>query len=200
LHRTDAGVECSADFTGVSSPTVHILIYNQGVLVTERTGVPAELGHTLFAIEDWPERLGKLGGRTPCRTGTIKPGTIRFPGGGGGGLLAGPGGETYIGDEFRILAEMPDDAPHLEYYSAFEILTSEGLESMAYELQRTLACTPGSVTITRDSTGLAVTWSEQGFRLQGAEEVTGPWYDLGVSSPVMLNSTHPARFFRLVCD
>ena len=37
-------------------------------------------------------------------------------------------------------------------------------------------------------------------RLQGAEALTGPWYDLGVSSPVTLPTNTSLRVFRLICD
>jgi hypothetical protein len=45
-----------------------------------------------------------------------------------------------------------------------------------------------------------VTWPGAGFRLQGAEQITGPWYELGVASPVTVPATARARYFRLVCD
>jgi hypothetical protein len=192
-------MDVSADFTGLSSPTVHIVILNQGAVVAERAGVPAQLGQTLFTIEDWPLRLGKLGGGTPCRRATTKPGTVRFPG--GAGLLAGSGvGETYVADEFRILAEMPDDAPRPEYYSAFEILTSEGLETLAYDLQRAPACAPTALHITHTADGLALDWTGAGFRLEGAESVDGPWLDLGVTEPTALPAGATMRFYRLACE
>jgi hypothetical protein len=43
-------------------------------------------------------------------------------------------------------------------------------------------------------------WQGDGFRLQGAESVSGPWYELGVDSPVALPANYTWRFFRLVCD
>jgi hypothetical protein len=203
LHGTSGGVECSADFSNIGAATVHVLIYNHGMLVAERTGVSGQLSQPIFTLPDWPIGLGKLGGRVSCRSGTIKVGPIRFPGGGGGGLLpadAALPGETVMGDEFRILAELPDSAPHPDYYSSFEFLASDGMDFALTGLQRTLACTPVPLAIGQTSEGLTLTWSAESFRLQGAENVTGPWYDLGVASPVSLNSTHPARFFRLVCD
>jgi hypothetical protein len=50
------------------------------------------------------------------------------------------------------------------------------------------------------SNGITVTWQGDGFRLQGAEDVNGQWYDLGVDSPVQLPANYALRFFRLVCD
>jgi len=36
--------------------------------------------------------------------------------------------------------------------------------------------------------------------LQGAETLAGPWYDLGVDSPVTLPANTALRLFRLLCD
>src|SRR5205823_1787947 len=63
------GIDCSVDFNNIDSATVHVLIYNQGTLVAERTGVPAQLGQPVITLPDWPLALGKLGGATPCRRG-----------------------------------------------------------------------------------------------------------------------------------
>ncbi|MBK8000752.1 MAG: hypothetical protein IPK15_19075 [Verrucomicrobia bacterium] len=86
-------------------PTVHVLLYSNGVLVAERTGVTGQLGLPLFTLPDWPLTLGKLGGATPCRRGTIKLGTIRLPGGAGFGF--GEPETLVAADEFRIIAELP---------------------------------------------------------------------------------------------
>jgi hypothetical protein len=45
-----------------------------------------------------------------------------------------------------------------------------------------------------------LSWEGDGFRLRGAETVDGPWYDLGVSSPVNLPANCTLRVFRLLCD
>jgi len=203
LHATSDGIECSADFSNIGSPTAHVLVYNQGVLVAERTGVLAALGEPVLILPDWPLTLGKLGGRVSCRSGTTKLGTIRLPGGGGGAGLFSPAGaadETVVGDEFRILAELPPDAPHPDYYSQFEFEASDGPTWQVSGLQRTLACPPAAAVIATGPDGIVVTWSDGNSRLQGAESVAGPWFDLGADSPVSLAPGHPARFFRLLCD
>jgi hypothetical protein len=202
LHGTTEGVECSADFSNIDSPTAHVIILHQGVVVAERTGVPAQLGQPLLVLPDWPVTLGKVGGRVSCRSGTIKPpGPIRLPGGGGGLLAAASGGEqVVVGDEFRVLAEMPEDALRPDFYSAFEFVASDGPTWQVSGLQRTLACAPGPVAIRRTAEGILITWSDDRFHLQGAEDVAGPWFDLGADSPVSLSTGHPARFFRLACD
>lgn len=197
LHGVSGGVECSADFSPIDSPTVTVLIYNQGVFVTQRAGISAQLGQALVVLDSWPLSLGKLGGRTPCRRITIKSGTIRFPGGG----LAGAGPDTFAGDEVRILAELSDDAPRPDYYSGFEFEASEGADWGISNVQRTLACSSVPLSITHATPGgLTATWSGEGLRLQGAEKPTGPWYELGAASPAAVPPSSPARFFRLVCD
>jgi hypothetical protein len=197
LHGTADGVECSADFNNVGSPTAHVLVYSNHVVVAERTGMVAQLGEPVLVLPDWPLTLGKLGGRVSCRSGTVKLGTVRIPGAAGLGAL---GDETVMGDEFRILAELPAGAPLPDFYSGFEFVASDGPTWQVTGLQQTLACPPAPATITRGSDGLVVSWSGENFRLQGAENVAGPWFDLGVSSPVTLPPGHFARYFRLLCE
>src|SRR5207248_8419995 len=166
-------------------------------LVGERSGVLAVLGEPVLVLPDWPTGLGKLGGRVSCRSGTIKVGPIKFPGGSGLlGFGASPE-EIVMGDEFRILAEMSPDAPHPDFYSGFEFVASDGPMWQVSGVRRTLPCPPVGVTIMPGSAGLLITWPSENSRLQGAENVSGPWFDLGVESPVALAPGHPARFFRL---
>lgn len=195
LQASSTGVDGSADFSNLDSPTVRVQVFNGATLVAERLGVPAELGHPLFTLPTWPESLGKLGGATPCRRIKIKQlGLIRLPA--GGGLPP----QEFIGDECRVLAEPPPGAPHPDYYSSFEFIATEGADWGVSELVTTPACAPAPLTLTSTSDGLVASWAGDSFRLQGATEATGPWLDLGVASPVLLPTSHPARFFRLVCD
>jgi len=188
------GVDCSVDFSNLDSPTVHVLIFNQGIPVAERTGVPGQLDQPLFTLPDWPVRLGKLGGTTPCRRGNIPPGMIILPG------APGTPPQFVFGDEFRVLAEMDPATPHPDFYSAFEFEASEGADWGVTELQRTLACPSGALHIEHNSAGIVITWPGEDMRLQGAERVNGPWYDLGADSPVTLGAGYRARFFRLNCE
>ena len=195
LKESGGQVECSADFNNLGSPTVHIQIFNNRVLVAGRTGVSGVLGQPLLTLPTWPERLGKLGGSTPCRRGTIPLGTIILP-----GSSAGQPPLSVEGDEFRILAELPPGAPPPNYYSGFEFVTTEDGDWGVSELARTTICVPAPVVIAPVPHGVSVTWSDGAFRLQGAERVSGPWFDLGTDSPVLVPASSAARFFRLVCD
>jgi hypothetical protein len=67
-------------------------------------------------------------------------------------------------------------------------------------LQTSPACVPLVLNVEKIASGINLTWAADGFHLLGAENVNGPWYDLGVSSPVHLSANHPARYFRLSCD
>lgn len=192
LRGTPEGVRCSADFNNLGSPTVRLEIYLRGMLVAERSGVPARIGPPLLILPDWPVRLGKLGGRTPCRRGVIPPGNIVVP-----SIDPTVPPEIVFGDEFRVLAELPADAPHPAYYSSFEFVSSDGANWVVSDLHRTLACPPTSLRIDRTSDGMSLAWDCTGFLLEGAEELGGPWHELGVESPVSLHTGWPWRFFRL---
>ena len=194
LQENSGQVDCSADFSNLGSPTVHVLIYSNNVLVAERTGVTGQLGQPILTLPTWPTQLGKLGGATPCRRVKIPLGLITLPGGSGLPPV------NVMGDECRILAELPISAPHPDYYSGFEFLASEDGDWGVSQLTRTTICVPEPVAIAKSSGGVSVTWSGENFRLQGAEQATGPWFDLGASSPVQVPTSSTARFFRLVCD
>jgi len=196
LLKENAGaVECSADFSPIGSPTVHVLILSNNVVVADRPGVPAQLGQVLFTLSAWPERLGKLGGATPCRRGKPPLGLITLPDINGTGAP-----EEVTGDEFRVLAELAPGAPHPDAYTGLEFLPSEDGNWGVSELQTIPLCAPTPVAIAPGSGDVSVTWTGTAFRLQGAEQITGPWYDLGATSPTTVPATSSARFFRLVCD
>ena len=194
LHDTGAGVECSADFSNLSSPTVHLLIYKNGALMAERTGVTGQLGSPLVTLPSWPNLLGKLGGSTPCRRVKTPLGLYQLPGSGS----IPP--QAVLADELRVLAEMPVSAPHPDYYSEFDFIATADADWGITNVQRVLACTAVPLNITPATSGVTVTWTNGRFQLQGAENVSGPWFDLGAASPVTIPANSKARFFRLVCD
>jgi hypothetical protein len=195
LQESSGLVDCSADFSNLGSPTVRVEIFNSGELVAGRTGVPGILGQPVLTLPTWPTSLSKFGGTTPCRRGKIPLGVIQLP-----GSSAGEPPTMVTGDEFRILAELPPGAPHPDYYSGFDFIATEGADWGISQLTRTTICIPAPIAITGSSGGVSVTWSDPMFRLQGAENVSGPWFDLGVDSPVLLPANSNARFFRLTCD
>jgi hypothetical protein len=192
LKASGIGVDCSADFNNLESPTVRVQVLQDGTLVAQRTGVPAALGQTLLTLPSWPEGLGKLSGATPCRRIKIKLGMVVLPAG------AGLPPQNVLGDECRVLAETPPGAPHPDYYSAFEIFASDGADWGVSGLQTNPALKPIPITTTVMGGQIVVTWNGDGFLLQGAVDATGPWFDLGVTSPASLPANHSARYFRLM--
>jgi hypothetical protein len=102
------------------------------------------------------------------------------------------------GGEIRILPELPQGVVLPEYIESLECLVSEGMDSVLFGLQTTLACPPNPILhIDRSTDGVVLTWDCDGYLLQGAEEVTGPWFDLGVESPATMQANRPWRFWRL---
>jgi hypothetical protein len=62
-----------------------------------------------------------------------------------------------------------------------------------------VAAAPALLNITTTSSGTVVSWSDESYRLLGAETTDGPWIDLGVTSPFVLPPNGGPRYFRLVC-
>jgi len=189
-QNAGGGVECSVDYSDVGATGVRVELWREGTLVGFGEGpgpiIPPDAPLT---ISRWPERYG----RPAINEGLFLRSSELFE---VSGLL---------GDEIRIIPLLPsgggakvDGSPG--YVTGLEIQTAEGMESTAYGLQRTLACVPDLLHVTRSDTGTVLTWAGEGFRLQGAETVTGPWYDLGVASPVPVEASSAMRYFRLVCD
>ncbi len=73
-------------------------------------------------------------------------------------------------------------------------------DNLLYGLQTTPACSPVPLDVNATPTEISLNWQDDGFRLQGAETLCGPRYDLGVEAPVTLPVKSAARFFRLLCD
>lgn len=102
---------------------------------------------------------------------------------------------------FRVcLAEFEAGSTPPEAFTGLEVALSDGMAARLLDLQTTPACAPVSLNVARTSTGITVSWSGDGFRLQGAETLQGPWYELGVQSPAVLPAGSALRLFRLVCD
>jgi len=114
------------------------------------------------------------------------------------GLNCGSSG--CVGTELRIIPELSGAAMPPSAFIGLECLISGGMDLRLSQLQTTPACAPTPINASRDAAGLHLNWSGDGFRLQGAERVTGPWYDLGVSPPATLPVNSSLRLFRLRCD
>jgi hypothetical protein len=179
------GLQCSIDFTDVGASGVTVQLWSNGQLVGEGHGEGATIPpESPLTISHWPERWGYIAFNQSIHLYRSE------------GLMV----SGLTGDEIRIFPDLPPGGSPFDYASGLELRTSEGMESAAYGLVRTLACEPGPLHVERSATGTILSWSEEGFRLQGAETVEGPWYDLGVESPVSVETSALMRYFRLTCD
>jgi hypothetical protein len=185
------GIDCSADFTQWGVSNVTLQLWNGSTLVGKRSHVPATLASSLVTLSGFPGILGCPGVGVLSLANT-NPFAV-FSG------LDCPSG-VCEGTELRILAELlPDSTPPVAF-TGLECLISEGMDNLIYDLQTTPACTPVPLNVVATSDGISLSWEGDGFRLQGAETVDGPWYDLGVSSPATLPANSGLRVFRLLCD
>jgi hypothetical protein len=185
-----AGVESSVDFTSLGATAVTVHLLNNGVLVA-LAEVPGPLIDPAEALllDRWPQRLAQLPGNGALSITS----TELF-------RLSDGAGTFYAGNEIQFIPQLPAGATPFAFYSELQCFASAGTENLLYDLQRTSACVPVPLHVTRTPDSVIVTWAGEGFRLLGAESLTGPWYDLGESSPAVLPATHPSRFFRLECD
>jgi hypothetical protein len=185
------GVELGAHFQdwGVSNVTVQL--WNGPTLVAETNHVPATPGGT----------LGRLGGF---------PGILSCPGVGVvslsdtnpifvlDGLTCGSLG--CVGTELRIIAEPSPLFTPPSAYTGLTATSGEEMDYLIHRLQTTPACVSVPLQVTALPTGVKLTWEGDGFHLQGAESVTGPWYDLAVDSPATIPASSTTRVFRLRCE
>ena len=74
------------------------------------------------------------------------------------------------------------------------------MDYLIHRLQTTPACIPVPLHVAAAPNGVTLTWEGDGFHLQGAETVGGPWYDLGIESPATIPAGGSPRLFRLRCD
>lgn len=186
LEQSPDGVLCTVDFSYLAATEVTVRLFNHGALIGEGTGSgPAITADSPLIIDRWPDRFGVLdhGGVLRLTTST------EF-------IVSG-----ISGDELHFIPTLPGGAAGAPvFYTGLECLAGEGLDALLRNLQRTTACTPTALSLVRGSGGIVITWPGDGYHLQGAEHVTGPWFNLGVTSPVSLSSQAPHRYFRLVCD
>ena len=68
-----------------------------------------------------------------------------------------------------------------------------------YLIQKYFKAVPGGgakLTIQRSATDLSISWTGSGT-LESATQITGPWSDVGSTSPVTVTPTETTRFYRL---
>ncbi len=190
LTHGTTGVDCAADFTTFGTSNVTLQVWNGTTLVAEKTHVAAAIANPLATLSTFPAIVGSPGAGVLSLSHT-NPFTV-YTG------LDCPGGCT--GTELRIFPELSSMQPAPATYTQLQCQFSEGTDVLLTDFQRTLACPPGPLSVTRTTSGFTLDWLGDTFRLQGAESLPGPWYDLGVTAPVTLPANSNLRLFRLICD
>ncbi|MEO6184260.1 MAG: hypothetical protein ABIP71_14370 [Verrucomicrobiota bacterium] len=186
------GIDCAADFTEWGVSNVTLQLWNGSALVAETQHVPATLAGSLVTLSGFPGilRFPSIGVLSLANTNPI----VVY-----NGIDCGdPTG--CVGTELRILAELSTNAIPPLAFTGLECLISEGMDNLIYRLQTTPACTPVPLRVTKSPSGVTLGWEGDGFRLQGAESVEGPWYDLKLESPTTIPASSTLRVFRLCCD
>jgi hypothetical protein len=186
-----AGIDCSADFTqwGVSNVTVQL--WSGSALISEKPHVSATLGSPLVTLGGFPGILGCPGVGVVSLSDT-NPVIV----------LSGLDCPTTgcVGTELRILPELTTSATPPVAFMGLQCSITAGMDELIYGLQTTPACTPVPLNVVAGPEGITLSWEGDGSRLQGAETLAGPWYDLGVCSPATLPTSSTLRVFRLLCD
>lgn len=187
------GVDCYADFSqwGVTSVTLQLL--SAGVPVVEATRVEASAAMALVTLSGFPGVIGCPG------VGVLKladtNGFLVL-----GGLTCGSEGLPCQGDELRIIAEPAAGSTNPVAFTRLEIAVSEDMDQRISGLTTRPAAAEVPVYAVRAAGGLTLDWSGEGFRVQGAETVLGPWYDLGPEAPATMPTEAPTRVFRLISE
>jgi hypothetical protein len=184
-------IDCSADFGSFGISNVTLQLWNGSTLISEKAHAPATLGTTLVTLSTFPT-IFSCPGTGVLSLSSTNPFTV----------LSGLDCPTTgcVGTELRIIPESsPTGAPPVAF-GPLSVALSPGMDVLLSGLQTTPACVPLVLNVEKIASGINLTWAADGFHLLGAENVNGPWYDLGVSSPVHLSANHPARYFRLSCD
>lgn len=185
------GVQLGADFVDWGVSTVTLQLWNGTTLVGETNHVPAPPGGTLALLGAFPGIFGCPGVGVVSLSGT-NPIVVLD------GLTCGTLG--CVGTELRIIAEPSTSFTPPSAYTGLSATIGEDMDYLIHHLQTTPACMPAPLHVATVPGGVTLTWEGDGFHLQGAETVEGPWHDLGVESPALIPAVASPRVFRLQCD
>jgi len=185
------GVDVGAEFVDWGVTHVTLQLWNGTTLVGETNGVPATLAGSLVTLAGFPGIIGCPGIGVVSLSDT-NPIVVA------GGLDCGTLG--CVGTELRIIAEPSAPFTPPIAYTGLESLIGEEMDYLIHRLQTTPACAPLPLQVAPTSSGVVLSWAGDGFHLQGAETVNGPWYDLEVESPATIPAISTSRVFRLRCE
>jgi hypothetical protein len=186
------GIDCAADYASFGISNVTLQLWNGATLVSEKPHVPATLASSIATLSGFPIVLSCPGNGVLSLSHTNPFAVIS-------GLDCPATG--CIGTELRIVPEFTSATPPPVAFAELTCALSDGMDNLLYHLESTPACSPIPLNVSYDPAGnIILSWTADGFHLLGAENANGPWYNLGVTSPVSLSVRHSARFFRLSCD
>ena len=190
-------VALAVDFSPLQATSIRVELWSNGTMMASGANPgPVITPDDEFFIGRIPERfevLGVLGG-----VRVLNSEMFSVQGQDNGQLV------TVYGDEIRLIPEVPASTELPLYLTALECLGNEGLETLIYDLQRAPACTPTELRMRQRPDMLTAEWDslidESFTRLQGSENLNGPWFELGGKSPYPVSTNTPAKFFRLICE
>ncbi len=185
------GVQLGTDFVDWGVSTVTLQLWDGPSLVGETNHVPVGPTSTLVMLAGLPGILGCSGVGVVSLSDT-NPVVVLD------GMTCGTLG--CVGTELRIIAEPSTMFTPPTAYTGFSASIGEDMYYLLHRLQTTPACSPIPLQVTPSSTGVTLSWEGDGFHLQGAESIEGPWYDLNVESPATIPADTSPRLFRLRCD
>ena len=188
---TGTGIDCSADFAEWGVSKVTLQLWNGTTLVAEKVHVSATLASPLVTLGGFPGIVGCPGVGVVSLSDTNPIFVLS-------GLPCPTTG--CVGTELRILPEFTTTSTPPAAFTELECLLSEGMDNLIYRLETMPACAPVPLDATATPDGIHLNWDGDGFHLEGAESLGGPWYDLGVSPPVTLPANSSVRVFRLRCE
>ncbi|MCU0770800.1 MAG: HYR domain-containing protein [Verrucomicrobia bacterium] len=185
------GVQLGADLVDWGVSEVTLQLWDGPTLVAETNHVPAMPGGTLAMLGGFPGILGCPGVGVVSLSDT-NPIIVLS------GLDCGTLG--CVGTELRILAETSTMSTPPTAYTDLTATIGEEMDYLIHDLQSAPACVVAPLQVARGANSVTLSWEGDGFHLQGAESVSGPWYDLGVESPATIPAGSATRVFRLRCD
>ena len=185
------GVDCAADFSqwGVSKVTVQL--WNGTALVAEAKHLAATPATPLVTLGNFPGMLSCPGVSYVSLSDTNPILVIS-------GLPCPTTG--CMGTELRILPEFSTSSTPPVAFTELGCFINAGMDNLLYRVETTPACSPVQLHAAATLEGIHLDWEGDGFHLQGAESVTGPWYDLELDSPATLPANSTVRVFRLRCQ
>lgn len=185
------GVQLGADFVDWGVSQVTLQLWNGTTLVGETNHVPVGPTSTLAMLAGFPGILGCPGVGVLSLSDTNPIFVLD-------GLSCGSSG--CLGTELRVIAEPSTMFTPPTAYTGFRASIGEDMYYLLHHLQTAPACSPVPLHVSAATDSVTLSWEGDGFHLQGAESVEGPWYDLNLESPATIPAGLSPRLFRLRCD